>query len=166
MYWLLPKNTSTSKPSTDFLKDVQNGKYIGVISYLTINELFKSIRNILVHEGKTDVAVWKSKEEEAIRKIYALPKDFVEIVSAKVDDCSAKEEDLVFGKISDDAFTLMETYRGKVTKNKHDGLSTVDSYHVVLAKLFECNKIASIDNDFNETSNEIPRLAVKEMYPL
>jgi len=166
VYWLFPKNTLTAKPSADFLKDVEDGKYIGVISYLTINELFKSIRGMLVKDGKTSITLWKAKEKEAMRKIFALSSKFVEIVSGKKDDCKAIQDDLAFGKISDDAFLIMDKYPGQVTKNKHDGLSTIDTYHVVLAKLFDCNKIASIDNDFKECSNEIPPLSVKEVYPI
>ena len=54
-----------------------------------------------------------------------------------------------------------------VTNVEHDHpdmFPTPDSFHVVLAKKFHCDQIASFDKDFKEISDEIPTIIVKEDY--
>lgn len=167
--WLFGVTATTVKPATDFIKDVENGRYKGVISYLTLNELLKVIRNIMVQQGKTDPALWKSKGKDAINKIYKIKKDNMEIVSGITTDCKKSGDELLFGKISDQAYTVMEKYPGRTLqgvreKDKHKGMSTVDTFHVILAKIFNCDKIASFDDDFQEANSEIKQLVVKEIY--
>lgn len=168
--WLFGVTATTLKPATDFIKDIQRGRYVGVISYLTLNELLKVISNLLVDKGKTDPAEWKSKREEAIRKIFAIDSNQIEIVSGTTNDSTHNENELLFGKISDNAYDLMEKYPGTVKydntarKDKHKGMSTVDTLHVELAKIFNCSKIASFDSDFKEVNSEIKQLVVKEVY--
>ena len=167
--WLFGVKATTAKPATDFIKDIENGRYKGVISFLTLNELLKVIRNLMVERGKTDPTFWERKGNEAIDKIYRIKKENIEIVSGTTTDCEKSEDELLFGKISDQAYTVMEKYPGGILqkvgeKDKHDGMSTVDTFHVILAKIFNCDKIASFDGDFKEVSSEIKQLVVKEIY--
>ena len=168
--WLFGVKATTAKPATDFIKDVENGKYVGIISDVTLNELVKIIRNIMVERGQTDPASWERKKKEAIRKIYAIKKEQIEIVSGTINDCEKSEDDLVFGKISDQAYNIIQKYPGVAKwddsekKTKHKGMSTADTFHVILAKIFNCDKIASFDSDFKEVSSEIKQLVVKEIY--
>ena len=168
--WLFGTTATSVKPATEFINDVVNGRYVGIISYLTLNELLKIISNMMVDKGKTEPAQWKRKRDEALKKIFALNDKQVEIVSGNITDSTCNEKDLMFGTISDNAYTLMEKYPGTVKfdatkgKNKHKGISTVDSLHVELAKIFKCCKIASFDSDFAEVNSEIQQLVIKEVY--
>ena len=125
----------------------------------------------MVDQGKTEPAQWKRKREEALRKIFALNYKQIEIVSGNIiTDSTCDEKDPLFGTISDKAYTLMEKYPGTVKfdetkrKNKHKGISAVDSLHVELAKIFKCHKIASFDSDFAKVNSEIQQLVIKEVY--
>lgn len=84
--WLFGASTRTVKPATGFIKDVEDGKYIGVISDITLNELYRIVRNLLVRAGKNDHGIWKRKQDEAIRKIYRIKKGQIEIVSGTSED--------------------------------------------------------------------------------
>ena len=48
--WLFGVTATTLKPATDFIKDIENGRYTGVISYLTLNELLKVMRHMAKYE--------------------------------------------------------------------------------------------------------------------
>jgi len=166
--WLFSKNFTDLIPAKKFMKDVEDGKYIGIISDFTLNELRKIIRNQLVNKGIEDPTIWNTREQEAITKIYQIKKENVEIVSGEIPNDDIKNDEL-FSKVSDRAYVLMGKYSGKViTENrikKHKGLSTADTIHVALAQNFSCSKIASFDGDFGNLS-EIPQLVVKQEYTL
>ncbi len=168
LYWLLPSRTATAKPCTDFIKDIESGrKYLGIISNFALNEMIKGIRNILVTRNKTDVAYWKNKVDLALHAIYELNENFM-IVSG-----TAKEVDsgvsMNFGAVSIEATSLIKKYPGTVQAHSkrgviHDGLSPADTLHAVLAKRMNCSQIATFDNDFDELSDYMPRMNVKEAY--
>lgn len=166
-YWLFSKNYADLIPATKFMQDIENGKYKGIISDLSLNELRKVIRTQLVNKGKTNPTEWESAEREAITRIYQLKKENVEIVSGEITDDDIKTDEL-FSRVSDKAYAFMIKYPGKVikpkTKDEHKGLSPVDTFHIVLAQNFKCNKIASFDGDFQVSSSEIPQLVVKQEY--
>jgi len=167
----MSNNSTTLVPITKFMNDVQSGKYQGIISYLTLNEILKIIRNLLVKKGKTDPDVWRREEENAIERIYKLPNSSFEILAGLPDESITSSDELHFGKISNDALEIMKKYSGKVKEipgsdDEHDGLSTVDTYHIILAKKFNCEKIASFDKDFVEASSEIGTIVLKEEYRL
>ena len=168
--WLFGYTATRAKPATEFINDVSNGRYVGIISYLTLNELIKIIRNMMVEQGKIEPLQWERKRDEALRKIFALNNEHVEIVSGNITDSTCNEKDLMFGTISNKAYLLMEKYPGTVKfdeterKSKHKGISTVDSLHVELAKIFKCCKIASFDSDFAEVNSEVRQLVIKEVY--
>ena len=168
--WLFGASTKTHKPATDFIQDIKDGKYVGVISDITLNELCKIIRHLLVKAGKNDPVVWKRKQDEAIRKIYSIKMEQIDIVSGTSKDTQRSSSELEFGNISSEAYNIMEKYPGKIIsshgQNKHKGLSTVDSLHVILAKVFNCSKIASFDGDFHETHSEIPEMIISEDYKI
>lgn len=151
------------------MKDVENGKYKGIISDLTLNELRKVIRYQLVKKGVTDPEGWSLAERKALDSIYAIKKENIEIVSGEIPPEDIKSNEL-FSKVSDKAYSLMMKYPGKVIKpvreEEHKGLSSVDTFHIVLAQNFKCTKIASFDGDFAEASSEMPQLVIKQEYKL
>jgi predicted nucleic acid-binding protein len=166
-YWLFSKNFKDLIPARKFMKDIESGKYKGIISDLTLNELKKVIRTQLVNKGITDPNKWKATEDDAITKIYQIKNENVEIVSGEIATEDIKIDE-PFSKVSDKAYTFMSKYSGKVIrpekKEEHKGLSTVDTFHLVLAQNFKCNKIASFDGDFHVSSSEMTQLDVKQEY--
>ena len=169
--WLFGVSTTKVKPSSDFLNEVIAGKFEGIITSLTLNEVIKVTRNIMTGNGKTEPGYWKSKEKEAMRKIFELPAKNVIISNDVLENLELSEDELNFEKISDEALTLIKKYQGSTKinedgKTEHDGLSTVDSLHLAIAKKIACDKIATADADFKETEAELPVLFVKEVYPV
>jgi len=162
--WLLGEGHSTKGVASSFIDGVSNEKYEGIISQLTILEMIKVIRNLLVEKGKTDPKEWADFIFKAIDSIYKIPK--IRIIEGTVKETGEKHtvtssDHMSFGKISYDAVELIKKYQGKTKsstdgkKLEHDGISAVDALHVILAKRLKCNKIVSFDNDFDQLSGEI-----------
>ena len=169
LYWLLPSRPATAKPCTDFMRDVESGgKYLGIISNLALNEMIKGIRNILVAGNKTDAACWRSEVDRALHAIYELNENFV-IVSGTAEE-AGPDASMSFGAMSVEATNLIKDHEGTARTRSgrgtvHDGLSTADTLHAVLAKRMNCSQIATFDNDFDELSDYMPRMNVREAYP-
>lgn len=164
--WLFSNDPADSTSATKFMSDVEDGKYVGIISDFTLSELRKVIRNQLVRKGIEDPAVWSRKEQEAITRIYQIEEENVEVVSGEMPHDGIKNDE-PFSRVSGRAYVLMGKYPGKAIAvhrtKKHKGLSTADTIHVVLAQNFGCGKIASFDRDFGGLS-EIPQLDVRQEY--
>lgn len=50
--WLFDDDTSEEKHATSFIRNVQDGKYTGIVSDLALNELIKVIRSTMVRVKK------------------------------------------------------------------------------------------------------------------
>ncbi len=69
----------------------------------------------------------------------------------------------------DEGLRIMKQYRGRVVQGRtggyeHDGIHTMDAYHIVVAKTVGCSKIATFDNDFDQTRTEIEPLKLQSDY--
>ncbi|MCY4490029.1 MAG: type II toxin-antitoxin system VapC family toxin [Thaumarchaeota archaeon] len=171
IYWLFPSHPATAQPSAAFMQDVElSGKYYGIISDFTLNEMIKVIRNVPVAENKISVTSWKYEISFALKKIYALKNNNFTVITGSEDEVNF-ENNMNFGEISIEATQLMIDNPGTTKINAkgvaiHDGLHAADSLHAVLAKRMDCSRIATFDNDFDEISYYIPRMNVKEMYSI
>ncbi|MCY4490026.1 MAG: hypothetical protein OXC46_01010 [Thaumarchaeota archaeon] len=113
IYWLFPTHPATAKPSTAFMSDIKSsGKYHGIISDFTINEMIKVIRSILVTRKITNASSWENKIKWAVEKIYNLNKDdFTVVFGMAYEDNS--DDDMGFGRISYEATQLMKENQEK-----------------------------------------------------
>ena len=153
------------------MSDIESNKeYHGIISDFTINEMIKVIRSILVTRKITNASSWENKIKWALDKIYSLNKNNFTVVSDMAYENNS-DNDMNFGTITAEATQLMKEKPGKIktdTKGRitHMGLSTADTVHATLAKWMNCSKIATFDNGFNEISDYLPRMNIKEEYPI
>ena len=171
IYWLSPKNIGITKSAVAFMQDVElSGKYHGIISDFTLNEMINVIRKTLVKKNKINRSTWKSTVNFALKKIYALENNNFTVITGSEDEVNF-ENNMNFGAVSIEATQLMIDNPGTTKINAkgvtiHDGLNATDSLHAVLAKRMACSRIATFDNDFDEISYYMPRMNVKEMYSI
>lgn len=144
----------------NFLKDVSQGKYEGLVSLLAIKEVVKGIRNIFAKKGESNPAVWMVEEKSFINRISRF--QGIKIIEGRPDERTGLATDpMVFGSISRDALQIMMNHGGKskfveaTKKLEHDGVHPMDVLHIALAKKMGCSKIATFDEDFLETKDEL-----------
>ncbi|MGI0056525.1 MAG: type II toxin-antitoxin system VapC family toxin [Nitrosarchaeum sp.] len=149
-----------SKIAKLFLEKIENGKYQGVISNLVLMELIKQLHEIAVEfEQRYSQADWKKEIEMAISTIYKIKNLDVK------NDIIENNINLSYKDILDNGLQIMTKYQGSVeTKSKivHDGIHSMDAFHIITAKKLGCSKLATFDKDFCETKNEIPPLILQK----
>jgi len=156
-------NTGTVHRTQQFLNQITSGQISGIVSTLVLNEVIKVIRKILVERGMT-ARQWNQNELQAIRSIFGI--QGLTVVKGEPNETQSDISLMTFGKISSAALAIIKRYPGRIRNNRrtgrpeHDGISPVDSYHIVLAKRFHCDALATLDHDFNETSPEIAPMII------
>lgn len=170
--WLMGSGFTTQGRAASFIDGVRDGKYEGIISTVTLMEVVKVLRYLYVEKGKQDPGFWNTKTNEAIEKIYRLPK--MKIVKGLISETGKTYsptlcDEMAFGKFIDESLELLKKYSGSVKQDsrgkklEHNGISVVDALHIIIAKKFECNKIVSFDNDFEETKMEIEPVVIRSV---
>lgn len=142
-----------------FLKEVSSGKYEGIISLLAVKEFIKFIRHLSVTNGENNPQKWLDKEKNLLASVWKLKG--VKIIEGKSEEHVVTGTNLAFADVSMEALSLMRKYGGSAKRNpqtnkmEHDGLHPMDALHLAVAKGMGCSKIATFDNDFNETKSEL-----------
>jgi predicted nucleic acid-binding protein len=154
-----------------FLQRVQDGKYEGVVSLLTLMELTKNVRSLCVKLlGEYDSRSWNERMAEAYKVINSIKN--IKIIEGNPDERvgTALIKDILYSDIVKEAHSILAKYSGKVYDDPekgfiHSGLNCVDGLHIILAKRTGCYKIATFDNGFLETASEIvPLLLQKDLW--
>lgn len=148
------------------LKKIEDGKYEGIISILSILELIKVIRSNLVEGGNCSPRDWQEAVKEAVKTIYKMKN--LEVIEGNPDERLAisQIQDLLHSSVLWYSFEIINKYPGTVRLEKekyvHDGLSAGDAMHITLAKRMGCAKIATFDHDYKESRGEIELLMLQE----
>jgi len=161
IYYFKPRHKPQySALSKRFLKNVEEGRFEGIVSIFSILELIKIIREILVQlEDVRDPKEWEKEIRIVIETIFKT--NNIKIVEGPSKECARFDDirDLLYATVLWDSFELMNKYQGKILWNghefRHEGLYPADTLHLVLAKKTGCNKIATFDRDFDETRDVV-----------
>jgi predicted nucleic acid-binding protein len=154
-----------------FLKKIEEGKYEGVVSLLTLMELTKAVRSLCVElMSEYDPENWK----QFIAKVYEVINSFKNI---KIVEGNPSERvgismirDILYSEIVKEAHNILSRHNGKVFVNEkgkltHSGINCVDSLHIILARKTGCGRIATFDNGFVETKSEmIPLMLQRDLW--
>lgn len=150
-----------AKLAGDLVQKIEDGIYQGVVSTFTLAELVKVLREVMVrYEHENNPINWNSQIEKGLESILNIGNIHVVKHYAKTN-----EQPLLFDEVIEEGLRIMMQFPGNVKlktdkkrhtkKYHHEGLHIDDAYHIKLAKDLLCAKIATFDNDFDETRAEI-----------
>jgi predicted nucleic acid-binding protein len=168
-YFYTKQHKQFSEQAKRFLQRVENNKFEGVISSVTLMELIKVLRELLITYGPIhDMNVIESIINQQIKELYSM-KHICFVEGRPPDFEPATEvEKLYYYTIINKSLKLLQTCTGKVGANyqsglpEHSGLHPIDIMHVVLAKQLNCNHIATFEWNFREAQGEVPPLILQD----
>jgi len=152
-----------------FLGKVETSKFEGVISSITLMELIKCLRELLVKFGKIyDLNRVDEIICQQIKVLYSI--DNIRFAEGRPPeyDPTTEVENLYYYAVSNESLKLIQSCKGKVYPDyntgvaEHTGLHPIDIIHVVLAKQLQCDKIATFEWNFKETANEVTPLILQD----
>lgn len=157
------------KKSKKLLEKIANNKFEGVISSLTLMELVKALRELLVQFGQIrkveDVEEIIHKNVSSlfaignIRFVEGGPPDF---------ESMPEVEELYFCTVCREALATINECTGKPDIDRetgrivHKGLHAPDILHIILAKKLQCDKLATFEWNFKEAKDEIVPLILQD----
>jgi predicted nucleic acid-binding protein len=156
-HFLYSPTTFFSRKSASFLKDVEEGKYIGIITSFTVAEYVAVTRGILCKQRNKQVA------SEEMLTIKAKLEEFITqmgIVLYDSDTLATKHA--VFA----DSENMIE--RDVPSFGKYDGkwhyLKGADAIHLAFANSVNAEAIATFDDDFKGVCGTVSPLIISEVY--
>jgi len=143
-------------------EDIKQGKYIGVISTLTLLELKGVIRTILGYERTQLETIPQQKQADHVKtksvEIYnLLVGELLQLSSIKFE----KGRQTNFQSVLDIANEIMDEIKGTIRfydncgvcrapykSSKHKQILAADIFHALLAKDTSCDSLITFDNGF------------------
>ena len=168
-YFYTRQREDFSEKAKRFLQRVESNKFEGVISSVTLMELIKVLRELLVTYGKIrDMNMIESVINQQIKELYSM--NNICFVEGRPPDLKpvVEVEKLYYYSITSRSLNLLQTCRGKIDADhetgepEHAGLHPLDIMHVVLAKQLNCHRIATFEWNFKEASGEVPALVLQD----
>ena len=168
-YFYTKQRGDFSAIAKSFLQRVEKAKFEGVISSLTLMELIKSLRELLVKYGHIKDS--KTIEEiisKIVSQLYAV--NNIHFVEGRPPDFepATEVEKLYYYVMSHESLKLLQLCKGRISAEsdsgepKHEGLHPLDVLHVVLAKRLNCDKIATFERNFRESASEVVPLILQD----
>jgi predicted nucleic acid-binding protein len=146
-----------SRKSALFLKDIEKGKYIGIITSFTIAEYLAVTRGVLCKKRNRQVT---SSEMLAIKAKLEQFITQMGIVLYDSDNLATKHA--VFA----DCESMIE--KDVPSVGKHDGkwhyLNGADALHLAFANSVNAEAIATFDDDFRGVCGAVSPLLIPEVY--
>ena len=152
-----------NKPKIEsLLKDLKEGKYIAIISYLTLMEFLNAIRKKLTKNYSIDSDLNKIIKEidNDSKRIY---KDVIDLL-IRFDPSKVRISSAYYVRVDRDLFHLLETKIGKIIKIRcncgksdilfYKGLNAADILHISVAKSLYTDYFITFDKDFKEIISE------------
>ena len=172
-YFYTKQRKDLSDKAKLFLQRIESSKFEGIISSITLMELIKSLRELLIKFGKMrDMDTVEAVILQQIKELYAINHmHFVEGHPPEFEPLEEVEE-LYYYTISNESLKLIQQCKGKVWADRetgepeHAGLHPIDIIHIVLAKQLHCNKIATFEWNFKEASTEVVPLILQDQNTL
>jgi len=152
-----PRNQRLTSKSNSFLRDIEKGKYIGIITTFTIAEYLGVIKGVLCNKRNKQVTAGeviaiKSKFEQFITQMGITLYDSDSLASKK--------------PIFSECENVVE--RSTAFKGRHDRkwhhIRGADALHVAFALSVNAEAIATFDDDFKGIDGSISPLMLFEAY--
>ncbi len=159
VYYFLssPRNETLTKKSKSFLKDIENQRYMGIITSFTIAEYLSVIKGVLCDKRNgnvltSDISTVRERLEQFISQmgIILYDADTIANKSAVFSECENMVE-------------RSGVYKGKYDCKWHY-LKGADALHLALAKSVNAEAIATFDDDFRGGGTTISPLMLSEVY--
>jgi predicted nucleic acid-binding protein len=151
------RSQNLASKSNSFLRDIENGKYIGIISTFTIAEYLGVIKGVLCNKRNRQVSV------EEIRMIKASFEQFITQMGIMLyDSDSLASKKLIFNECEDVVERSM-AFKGRYDRKWHH-VRGADALHVALALSVNAEVIATFDDDFRGIDGSISPLMISEVY--
>jgi predicted nucleic acid-binding protein len=159
VYYFLssPSNQMMTKKTKSFLKDIENQRYMGIITSFTIAEYLSVIKGALCNRkngnvSPSDIATVKAQLEQFIDKmgIMLFDADTIANKNPVFSECESMVES-------------SGVYKGK-RDHKWHYLKGADALHLALAKSVKAEAIATFDDDFRGGGTAISAIMLSEAY--
>jgi predicted nucleic acid-binding protein len=152
-----PRNESLTSKSNSFLKDIEKGKYIGIITTFTIAEYLGVIKGVLCSKRNKQVSAGeimaiKSKFEQFITQLGITLYDSDSLASKKP----------IFSEC-ENVIERSTAFKGRYDRKWHH-IRGADALHVAFALSVNAEAIATFDDDFRGIDGAISPLMLFEAY--
>ncbi len=158
VYHLLPSpSTFLSRKSALFIKDIEQGKYIGIVTSFTIAEYISVIKGLLCKKRNKQIT---SAETLAIKT--KLEQFITQMGIVLYDSDTLATKHAIFA----DCENIIE--QDVPSLGKHDGkwhyLKGADALHLAFANSVNAEAIATFDDDFRGVCGAVRPLIISEVY--
>lgn len=157
-HFLSSSNTRylTSK-SDSFLKDIENGKYVGIITSFTIAEYLAVTKGVLCSKRNGQVSTGE------ITTIRAKFEQFINQMGIMLyDSDTVASKNPVFSEC-ENVVERSFAFKGRYDRKWHH-VRGADALHVAFALSVNAEAIATFDDDFRGASGSINPLMLSEVY--
>jgi|YelNatPaOPRAMG01_1025707.scaffolds.fasta_scaffold93021_2 predicted nucleic acid-binding protein len=151
------RNQHLTSKANRFLKDIENGKYIGIVTTFTIAEYLAVMKGILCEKrnkqlSTEEATIIKSKFEQFINQMGIMLYDSDSLASKKqiFSECESVIERSI-------------AFKGRQDRKWHY-IKGADALHVALAISVNAEAIATFDDDFRGINGSISPLMLYEVY--
>lgn len=156
-HFLSSSNGRLTQKATMFLRDVEKGKYVGIVTTFTVAEYLAVIRGLLCQRrnrqvSPAEISTIKLRLEQFINQMGIVLYDSDVLASGHT----------VFAE-SESMIEKDESYKGKYDRKWHC-LNGADALHVAFAASVNAEAIATFDDDFRGVCGSIVPLMLSEVY--
>jgi predicted nucleic acid-binding protein len=143
--------------SNSFLRDIERGKYVGIVTSFTIAEYLSVMKGLICNRRNgqvtsLEIAAIKSKLEQFITQMGIM----------LYDSDSLASKNPIFGNC-ENIVEGSSAFKGKRDRKWHY-VRGADALHVALAMSVNAEAIATFDDDFRGASGFINSLMLSEVY--
>jgi predicted nucleic acid-binding protein len=162
----LQKSHRLHAKATSIMSKIEQSKFEGVVSSLTLMEFIKILRGAFIRSGNKDMKAIEDAIREMVKVLYHI--DNLYFVEGRPPEFCLMDEikTVFFHNISQIAFEMICKYRGRIKDSsgelEHYGLSPMDVLHLALAKKLGCDKIVTDDWAFKDAEKEITPLILTD----
>lgn len=151
------RTRSLTSKSDSFLKDIENGKYIGIITSFTVAEYLAVTKGVLCNKRNGQVSTGE------IIKIKAKFEQFITQMGIVLyDSDSLAGKNPIFSEC-ENVVERSTAFKGRYDRKWHY-VRGADALHVALALSVNAEAIATFDDDFRGASGSISSLMLPEVY--
>ena len=151
------RNQYLSGKANSFLKDIEKGKYMGIVTSFTIAEYLAVIKGVLSNRRNgqvlpSEILTIKGKLEQFLSQMGIMLYDSDKLAS----------KNPIFGEC-ESVIERTAAFKGKRDRKWHH-LRGADALHVALALSVKAEAIATFDDDFRGAVGIINPIMLSEMY--
>ena len=151
------RNQRLTSKSNSFLKDIEKGKYIGIITTFTIAEYLAVIKDVLCNKRNNQVST------EEIMTIKARFEQFITQMGITLYDSDSLASKKPIFSECENVIERSTAFKGRHDRKWHH-VRGADALHVAFALSVNAEAIATFDDDFRGIDGSISPLMLFEAY--